>query len=171
MEGQNESSPMWIAGIGLVGFTLVYVWIIGDPMLVYLLLVTAVMAMFPTYKQITALLSLLGMFRIALRHDVIAGDFSSFILSVGEGLDITVGGVAAVVTLMAMVPALRALFAFDVRAATEGIRPAVPLLTLVLTRYFIERRADTDLTKLAGLAMQHARDAMKILRTVTGMVR
>lgn len=171
MDDGSESPALLAAGLGLVGVTSLYIWALEDPMLVYLLLVTAIMFVFPTYRQIVAFVSLLGVYRIALRHDVISGDFTSFVSSVGEGLDITVGGTANVVTLMAMWPAVKALLSFDAGAVLESMQPALPLLVLVLTRFFIESRADTDVTELAGAAVQHARALMKNTRVLTGLAR
>lgn len=168
MDGGNESPIMWIAGLGLIGITLIYIWIIGDPMLIYLFLITSIMALFPTYKAIIAFISLLGVYKIALRHDVIVGDFSSFIMSVGEGLDITVGGTAVIVTLMALIPAAKALFSFDIYTVIQSIKPAASLLLLVLTRVLIENKSDTDIGELIGLAIQHLKEFFKNIRLFTG---
>lgn len=169
--GGKDSPLLWMAGIGLAGVTLVYIWALGDPMLVYLFLVTAIMAVFPTYRQIIAFVSLMGVYRIALRHDVIMGGFSSFVVSTGEGIDITVGGTAVVVTLMALWPAMKALTSFDVQTVIDTATPAIPLVILVLTRYFIESKADTDVTELTGAAIQHAKDFFKLIKVFTGMAR
>ena len=165
--GELERSPLfWAVGLAVTALTAAYVWALRDPMLVYLLLVTGVMAAFPAYQPIVAFVSLLGVYRIALRHDVISGDLSSFVMSTGEGVDITVGGSAVVVTLMSLAPAAKALFSFDLGSIVGALAPAAPFLTLVFTRFFIENASDADVAQLTGAALQHAKEMMKNIRAL-----
>lgn len=166
---QQESPIMWTLGLGIVGLTLVYMWLLGDPMLMYLMLVTAIMAVFPTYRPIVAFVSLFGVIRISLRHDPVTGDYMSFVSSVAEAINITVGGTAMVVTIMALTPALSALFSLNFGAVKDAVMPALPLLTLVCTKYFVEVQADADLTQLVKGSVDHLRELAKNIRAFTGI--
>ena len=166
---QRDSYLAWALGAGITGLTLLYMWMLGDPMLVYLMLVTAVMAVFPTYRPIVAFVSLYGVFRISLRHDPVSGNYMSFVTSVAEAIDTTVGGTAMIVTCMALAPALLAVFTLDIRAVWDAVLPALPLLTLVCTKYFVEVQADADLTQLVRGGVDHLRELAKNTRALTGV--
>lgn len=163
---QKDSPLLWTAGLAVVGLTFLYVWLLRDPMLVYLMLVTALMAAFPTYRPLVAAVSLYGVLRISIRHDPVTGDFMSFVSSVAEAVNITVGGTAMVVTFMSLAPLVGALFTFDLGSIKQAIVPALPLLTLVCTKYFVEMQADADLTQLIAGSVEHLREFAKNLRAI-----
>lgn len=170
MDTDHKDSPlMWALGAGIACLTLVYMWLLGDPMLVYLMIVTAIMALFPTYRPIVGFVSLYGVFRITLRHDPVTGNYMSFVTSVAEGVNTTIGGTAMIVTFMALAPVLSAVFSLDFGAVKQAIGPALPLLTLVCTKHVVESQADADVTQLSSAGIDHLRELVKNLRALTGV--
>eukprot|EP00873_Tetraselmis_striata_P033837 jgi/Tetstr1/454101/TSEL_041020.t1 len=92
--------------------TFVYMAVLQDPMLMYMMIATAVMAVFPTYREIVALISLYCAWRIATQHDPVTGDYTSFVATVADGVDVMVGGLATVAMSLALWPVLPASLTF-----------------------------------------------------------
>eukprot|EP00873_Tetraselmis_striata_P043972 jgi/Tetstr1/464236/TSEL_009041.t1 len=170
MDSENASAMLTLGGgLALLTATLVYMWALGDPMVMYLMLATGIMAVFPTYRPIVAAMSLYSVYRISVRHDPVTGDFTSFVSAVAEAISTTVGGTAFVVTVMAVIPALKAALSFDMGAVKAALVEAIPLLTLGVVNYFVEAQADADLTQLVMGGFDHLRSLGKILRSVLGL--
>ncbi len=146
--------------------TLACMWVLEDPMLAYMTVVVAIMVLFPTYRAIVAFLGVYAVFRISVRHDPVSGNYMSFVAAVAEAINMTVGGLAMVVTFMALIPSVVAMFSFDLGAIRRAFVPAVPLLTVVLIKYFIEAHADEDIMQLVVGGWEHVWEFSKNLKAI-----
>lgn len=168
--GMDADSPLaWTIGLGAVGVTILYMSLLGDPILAYLVILTAVMALFPTYRPILTFLGLYGVIRISVRHDPVTGDYMSCVMAMSEAINTTVGGTAMVVTVMALWPTVMAALSLDLGAVKDAFAPAFPLVAIVCTKYFVEMQADADLMQLLSGTVDHARDFAKNLRAFMGV--
>lgn len=167
----DGASVLWYAGGACVLLAALLVALLSDPMLLYVALVGLVMAVFPTYKGVTLAASLFGVYRIALRNDVVLGDYRSLVTSTGEALGITLGGLVLVVTAMAAWPALQALFTLDLGAFAQNVRPALALVALSVGKYAVENAGDLNTAEFLDSAMVHGKELVKNLRLLGGLAR
>ena len=153
----ERGAILWVAGCAVVGITALYVWLLEDPMLVYLILVAAVMAVFPTYKEAIACTGLFGVYRIAVRHDTVTGGFSSFVTSVAEGLDFTVGGTGSFVMALALYSLAKSIVSFDFASISRATRDALPITGIMGARLVFQNAADANLSERFELATAYVK--------------
>lgn len=141
-----------------------------DPMVVHAMFVGACVALFPAMRVVLVLTGILGAYRILVRHDPIMGTAGSFLSCTAEGVDVTLTGALAIVTVMVCLPALSALFSFDVRKVWAEIAPAVPYVTVLVVKFMIENQVTIDVGEAINNVRQYADQGVATVKALVGAV-
>ena len=141
-----------------------------DPMLVHAMFVGACVTLFPAMKLVLVLTGILGAYRILVRHDPIMGTAGSFLSCAAEGVDVTLTGALTIVTVMVCLPALSALFAFDVRKIWAELAPAVPYVTILVVKFMVENQVAIDVGETIKNVRQYADQGVATVKALVGAV-
>lgn len=141
-----------------------------DPMVVYLMFVATCTALFPSFWLVLGIASLVGVYKIAVKHDPVMGSLGSFLACTAEGIDTTLTGALAIVTVMACLPALGSLFSFSISTISAAFGPVIPLAGLLCTKLIVESQATVNVADTVLHITQYADQAIASLGAIFGIV-
>ncbi len=141
-----------------------------DPMVVHLMFVATCTALFPSFWFVLGLAGLVGVYKIAVKHDPVVGSLGSFLACTAEGIDTTLTGALAIVTVLACLPALGSLFSFSLSTIGAAFGPVIPLVVLLCTKLVVESQATVNVADTVSHVTQYVDQAIASLGALVGIV-
>nr|WRJ69908.1 hypothetical protein TetV2_00463 [Oceanusvirus sp.] len=160
-------SPLQIVLSGAFAAWLVLIFVLNDPVLMYVTLMVLTTFAFPEWKMILGICTIYGMFSISMKHDPVHGDGASFIATTAESVTLAIDSTFAYVLLFALIPFLKVLVPPNFSAMGTEIQHSLPLMQLLIAKYFIELQLMDWIGDQLSHMLQMVKDFIRQFKSLT----